>query len=341
MGTRMLGDLSEHLGDMYGIQSSKGNGCGSDKGSVSIPAPPKTPRESKRDEEVQAARWGWGAPGTQTQAALPLGLYRSRFCGTCCSSSLDTWTVHSRSGAVCSYAALRDALVLQADAFSGRGARAVFERFTRGNGIVVPNGQRWRTLRNFALGALTEFGLGTRTIRDSVLEEAPCLLGEFQDSVGTAWSEKDRDLLWVWPLDTCCGCGLGKALGWNEASKPKGWVGAEPQAFDLVMFPLPGAPFDPWRLLDNAVSHVMCSVVFENRYGYEDPEFLRFLDLFNDNFRIMSSRWGEEQKGPESHFQETLVITTHNHFFGSTETTSTTPRCGLLILLKHPEVAGL
>ena len=160
-------------------------------------------------------------------------------------------------------------------------------------GVVVSNGQRWWTLRSFALGALKEFGLGTRTIKDSVLEEAPCLLGEFQDSFGTAWSEKDRDLLWVWPLDTCCGCGLGKAFGWNEASKPKGWVGAEPQAFDLVMFPLPGAPFDPWRLLDNAVSHVMCSVVFENRYGYEDPEFLRFLDLFNDNFRIMSSRWGE------------------------------------------------
>lgn len=35
---------------------------------------------------------------------------------------------------LCGYAALRDALVLQADAFSGRGAMAVFERFTRGNG---------------------------------------------------------------------------------------------------------------------------------------------------------------------------------------------------------------
>ncbi|XP_049559903.1 cytochrome P450 2G1-like [Orcinus orca] len=86
----------------------------------------------------------------------------------------------------CSYAAQRDALVLQADAFSGRGARAAFERFTRGNGIVASNGQRWRTLRNFALGTLKEFGLGTRTIEDRVLEEAPCLLGEFQDSVGTA-----------------------------------------------------------------------------------------------------------------------------------------------------------
>lgn len=54
------------------------------------------PQGNQRGEEVQAARRGWGAPGAQTQAALPLGPYRSRFGGTCCSSSLDTWTVHSQ-----------------------------------------------------------------------------------------------------------------------------------------------------------------------------------------------------------------------------------------------------
>nr|CAI9697443.1 unnamed protein product [Rangifer tarandus platyrhynchus] len=51
-----------------------------------------------------------------------------------------------------------------------------------------------------------------------------------------------------------------------------------------------GAPFEPRRLLDNAVSNVICSMIFGNRYGNEDMEFLRLLDLFNDNFRIMSSR---------------------------------------------------
>ncbi|XP_004396542.1 PREDICTED: cytochrome P450 2F2-like [Odobenus rosmarus divergens] len=308
------------------------------------------------------ARWGWGAQGAQTQEALPPGPTALPLLGNLLqleSGRLDralmelsgrwgplfTVRLGPRPAVVlCGYSALRDALVRQADAFSGRGTMAVFERFTRGNGIAFSNGRRWRTLRNFALGALKEFGLGTRTIEERILEEAACLLGEFQATTGT--------------------------------------------------------PFDPRRLLDNAVSNVICSMVFGNRYDYEDPEFLRLLDLFHDNFHIMSSRWGEmynifpslldwlpgphhrifqnftelrvfiseqiqrhqqtrqpgeprdfidcfldqmdkEQEDPESHFQEeTLVMTTHNLFFGGTETTSTTLRYGLLILLKYPEVAA-
>ncbi|ELW72371.1 cytochrome P450 2F3 [Tupaia chinensis] len=308
------------------------------------------------------AWWGWGAHSTGTRGALPPGPTPLPLLGNLLqleSRRMDRvlMELSGRWGPVftvrlglrpavvlCGYAALRDALVLQADTFSGRGAMAAFERFTSGNGIVFSNGPRWLKLRNFALGALKAFGLGTRTMEDRVLEEAACLLGEFQATAG--------------------------------------------------------ALFDPRRLLDNAVSNVICSVVFGKRYGYGDPEFLRLLDLFNDNFRIMSSRWGEmynifpslldwlpgphhrifrnfaelrvfiseqiqrhrqtrqpgeprdfidcfldqmdkEQQDPKSHFQdETLVMTTHNLFFGGTETTSTTLRYGLLILLKYPEVAA-
>ncbi|XP_021042358.1 cytochrome P450 2F3-like [Mus pahari] len=245
---------------------------------------------------------------------------------------------------LCGYEALRDALVLQADAFSGRGAMAVFERFTHGTGIAFSNGSRWRTLRNFSLGVLRELGVGTSTIEDRILEEVACVLEEFQATMG--------------------------------------------------------APFDPQQLLDSAVSNVICTMVFGKHYNYGDPEFLRLLNLFSDNFCIMSSRWGEtynmfpsfmewipgphhrifknfqelrlfiseqiqwhrqsrqtgeprdfidcfldqmdkEQQDLESHFQdETLVMTTHDLFFGGTETTSTTLRYGLLIMIKYPEVAA-
>lgn len=59
---------------------------------------------------------------------------------------------------LCRYAALRDALVLQADAFSGRGATAIFERFTRGNGEArgwaagVGAGERRKSCREYPAG---------------------------------------------------------------------------------------------------------------------------------------------------------------------------------------------
>ncbi|XP_052024487.1 cytochrome P450 2F3-like [Apodemus sylvaticus] len=306
--------------------------------------------------------WGWLVRRAQMQKDLPPGPAPLPVLGnllqlqsghldrvlmelsSCWGPVFTVWLGPHPAVVLCGYAALRDALVLQADAFSGRGSMAVFERFTHGNGIVFSNGPRWRALRNFALKALRELGVGTSTIEDRILEETACVLDEFQATMG--------------------------------------------------------APFDPRQLLDNAVSNVICTVVFGKRYNYGDPEFLRLLDLFSDNFRIMSSRWGEtynmfpslmdwipgphhrifknfhelrlfiseqiqwhrqsrqtgqprdfidhfldqmdkEQQAVESHFQdETLVMTTHNLFFGGTETTSTTLRYGLLILLKYPEVAA-
>lgn len=53
-------------------------------------------------------------------------------------------------------------------------------------GIAFSEGPRWPTLRHFALGALKEFGLGTRSVEECVLEEAACLLGEFQATGDTA-----------------------------------------------------------------------------------------------------------------------------------------------------------
>ncbi|XP_048349031.1 cytochrome P450 2F5-like isoform X2 [Sphaerodactylus townsendi] len=257
------------------------------------------------------------------------------------------YTIHLSSlpcVVLCGYQAVKEALVDQADDFSDRGDFPVFYRFTQGNGIAFSNGEKWKVLRRFALQTLKNFGMGKSSIEERIQKEAQCLVQEFRKTGG--------------------------------------------------------APFNPINLVCRAVSNVICAVVFGNRFDYQDSAFLTLLDHFNENFKIMSSFWGElynifprlmdllpgphqqifrnfeklkqfiaerihrhqetldptaprdfidcflirmeqEKQDPLSYFHmETLVMTTHNLFFGGTETTSTTLRYSFLILMKYPEVAA-
>ncbi|NXC37026.1 CP2G1 protein, partial [Campylorhamphus procurvoides] len=54
-----------------------------------------------------------------------------------------------------------------------------------------------------------------------------------------------------------------------------------------------GQPFDPTFKLSCAVSNIICSIVFGNRFDYRDPEFLELLGMMNESFRHMSTPWGQ------------------------------------------------
>lgn len=45
-----------------------------------------------------------------------------------------------------------------------------------------------------------------------------------------------------------------------------------------------GKPFDPKMLTMNAVSNVICSIVFGSRFDYDDPDFEHLMKLINATF---------------------------------------------------------
>ncbi|XP_040298471.1 cytochrome P450 2G1-like [Bufo bufo] len=53
-----------------------------------------------------------------------------------------------------------------------------------------------------------------------------------------------------------------------------------------------GTPFDPTYLLTLAVSNVICSIVFGERFDYKDNKFKTLLTLLKEMFLLMSSAWG-------------------------------------------------
>ncbi|XP_065776095.1 cytochrome P450 2C19-like isoform X2 [Muntiacus reevesi] len=102
-----------------------------------------------------------------------------------------------------------------------------------------------------------------------------------------------------------------------------------------------GLPCDPTFILVCAPCNVICSIIFRNRFDYKDQIFLDLMERLNENVRILGSPWLQEKYNQELEYTiENLAITVLDLFAAGTETTSTTLRYGLLLLLKHPEVTA-
>ncbi|XP_055415778.1 cytochrome P450 2C9-like isoform X2 [Bubalus kerabau] len=102
-----------------------------------------------------------------------------------------------------------------------------------------------------------------------------------------------------------------------------------------------GLPCDPTFILGCAPCNVICSIIFQNRFDYKDQTFLNLMKTINENIKILGSPWIQEKHNHQSEYTfENLTITVSDLFGAGTETTSTTLRYGLLLLLKHPEVTA-
>ncbi|KAG3264445.1 cytochrome P450 2C18-like, transcript variant X2 [Ictidomys tridecemlineatus] len=101
------------------------------------------------------------------------------------------------------------------------------------------------------------------------------------------------------------------------------------------------SPCDPTFFLSCAPCNVIFSIIFHNRFDYKDQHFLNLLRKLNENVAILSSPWIQEKNKPQTEFTTEALVSLLNDLFGAgTETTSTTLRYGLLLLLKHTEVTA-
>ncbi|KAL2763189.1 cytochrome P450 2B6 precursor [Daubentonia madagascariensis] len=243
---------------------------------------------------------------------------------------------------LCGIQAIREALVDQAEDFSGRGKIAIVEPTFQGYGVVFANGDRWKALRRFSLATMRDFGMGKRSVEERIQEEAQCLVQELRKSKGALMDA--TFLLQSITSNIICSIVFGKRFHYEDQEFLK-MLDLFYQSFSLIsslssqLFELcsdflkyfPGSHRQVYKNLQEISAFIGRSV--EKHRATLDPSAPR--DLI-DAYLL---RMEKEKSNPHSEFsQRNLILNTLSLFFAGTETSSTTLRYGFLLLLKYPHV---
>ncbi|XP_077788490.1 cytochrome P450 2A13-like [Podarcis muralis] len=255
------------------------------------------------------------------------------------------YTIHlgpRRVVVLCGYDAVKEALVNQAEEFSGRGEQSAFDWIFRGYGVAFSNGERAKQLRRFSIMTLRNFGMGKRSIEERILEEGHFLLESLRETksapfdptyvlsrsvsnvissiaFGNRFEYEDKEFLFL--LSTSLEVFQFTATSWGQLY----------DMFSGIMQHLPGPQDKTFKKLLGLKEFIKRKIK-ENKETLDPNNPRDFIDCFLVKMQ-------QEKENPNSEFfLENLVCTTANLFFGGTETVSTTLRYGFLLLLKYPEV---
>ncbi|XP_031508476.1 cytochrome P450 2C9-like isoform X1 [Papio anubis] len=242
------------------------------------------------------------------------------------------------------YEAVKEALIDLGEEFSGRGHFPLFERANRRFGIVFSNGTRWKEIRRFSLMTLRNFGMGKRSIEDRVQEEARCLVEELRKTKASPCDP--TFILGCAPCNVICSIIFHKRFDYKDQ-----------QFLNLMEKFNENAKIlsSPWIQICNNFSPIidyfpgthnklLKNVAFVKSYILEKvKEHQESMDMNNprDFIDCFLIKMEKEKHNQQSEFTiENLENAAVDLFAAGTETTSTTLRYALLLLLKHPEVTA-
>ncbi|XP_053737913.1 cytochrome P450 2K1-like isoform X1 [Synchiropus splendidus] len=151
------------------------------------------------------------------------------------------------------YQTVKEALVEHAEEFGERDSVQILHEINQGHGVLWTNGDSWREMRRFSLMNLKDFGMGRKVCEDKIIEESHHLMRVFQSHGGLTCGSAD-----VVPLL-------------------------------LTHLLLPGRAFDSTLPMNYSTANIICSMVYGDRFDYEDPHFQAMVSRLNENVLLLGS----------------------------------------------------
>nr|XP_028577803.1 cytochrome P450 2K6-like [Podarcis muralis] len=241
------------------------------------------------------------------------------------------------------YETLKEALVNQADSFADRPIVPMFQEFGRGFGLTLSNGENWKVMRRFALSTLRDYGMGKKTIEDRIIEECSVLIKKFESYEGNPF--ETTTIMNAAVANIIVAILLDKRFDYEDStyirllklvSENTRLVGSS-SVLLYNMFPALGFLLGARK------------TIIQNRdevFAFINATFIKHLrDLdendqrsFIDSFLIRQQEEEEKNKTNAYFHNENLKTVVADLFGAGTETTSTTLRWGLLLMMKYPEI---
>ncbi|XP_068136090.1 cytochrome P450 2K1-like [Hyperolius riggenbachi] len=243
---------------------------------------------------------------------------------------------------LCGLETIKDALIDHAEEFSNRPWSPVLERVLGGDGIIFSNGESWKAMRRFTLSTLRDYGMGKRLIEDKITEEAECLMEIFRSHGGKPFD--NRTILTTAVTNIIVAILLSRRFEYEDPTLKKliaivnenVRLLGEPMvalynSYPLLIGLLPG----PHRKLPGNIAHMQNFL--RETFAKQRQE----LDV-NDQRNLIDSFLAKQQEGkPESSqyfHDDNLIALVGNLFVAGMETTATTLRWGLLLMMKYPDI---
>ncbi|XP_017286572.1 cytochrome P450 2G1 [Kryptolebias marmoratus] len=247
-----------------------------------------------------------------------------------------------RSVVLAGYDAVKEALVDQAEDFTGRAPVPFLHRATKGFGLGISNGERWRQLRRFTLTTLRDFGMGRKGMEEWIQEESKYLRECIHSYKGKPFDP--TVLLSRTVSNVICCLVFGQRFSYED----KQFVELMATISEIARFnssPL-GVMFNlfPWLMERLPGKHQVVFGKIERVREFvmkKIQEHKETLDLSSprDYIDCFLIRAEQEKNNPSTEFHyENLVGTVMNLFVAGTETTSSTIRYALSVLIKYQEI---
>ncbi|NWU92896.1 CP2K1 protein, partial [Upupa epops] len=239
------------------------------------------------------------------------------------------------------YEAVKEALVNQADAFAGRLITPLTKELGKGKGVLFSNGDNWKVMRRFTITTLRDFGMGKKAIEDRVVEEYGCL-GD------TIEAQKGKPIEMTLMLNAAVSnvivsILLGKRYDYEDPTfkrllllmNENVRISGSPSILFYNLFPVLGFLLKDHKIFRKNTEE------FNAFIKATFIEHLKALDRndqrsFIDTFLVRQQQ--EDGKADGYFHNENLTVVVRNLFIAGTETTSTTLRWGLLLMMKYPEI---